>query len=101
MKDIKIQVNGTSNNYSNTKKINTQIVPYGNANWVPVDEVTTASLTVTKNGTYVAEDAGYYGYSYVDVDVPTGQEVTGTDPETGIVYTVTVDGDGNIVKTPV
>lgn len=98
-KDITIQINGVANNFDGVEEVKTNQFGGGSITWVPEDETQLATLTVTKNGSYTAEDAGVYGFSTVIVNVPAApSSITGRDTD-GNDYTVTVDDNGYIVET--
>lgn len=98
-KDITIQINGVANDFDGVEEIRTNQFGGGSITWVPEDETQLATLTVTKNGSYTAEDAGVYGFSTVIVNVPAApSSITGRDTD-GNDYTVTVDDNGYIVET--
>jgi hypothetical protein len=99
--------------------------------WVPEEEVSLGTKSISANGTYKASDDGKYGFSQVTVNVSggqgsvnpdgtpnispidpndpdskvnpggTGTSVVGTDPVTGNDYVIGVDEDGKLVTTPV
>lgn len=79
-------------------KLRTDQVGGGSCLWVPEDEVQLGTKSVSKNGTYVARNDGYYGYSQFSVSgVGTA---TGRDPVTGQEKMVTVDPEtGDLVET--
>ena len=79
-------------------KLKTDHVGVGSCLWVPEDEVRLGTKSVSENGTYVASNDGYYGYSQFAVSgVGTA---TGRDPTTGDEKQVTVDPEtGDLVET--
>lgn len=97
-KSIKIKEDGTSKTFSNAKQINTNDIGSGSTDWIPEDETTTKVKRITENGTYTASSENVMGYSVVIVNVKPTQ-VTGVDVFDGKIYTVTVDSNGNIVRT--
>lgn len=80
-----------------TDKIRVSLHGSGTVDFVPVADVTLQPLSVTRNGTYEAVDAGVYGFSSVTANVPRDR-VTGTID--GTTYVVTVDENGYLVYTP-
>lgn len=117
-KNITIQEGGIGKQFT-ADKLRTNLVGGGTCLWVPEDEVRLTQKHITENGTYLAEDDEYYGYSKVTVNVPggngsadsdgkptgdtspggSGSAVIGTDPTTGNDAIVGVDEDGNLVTT--
>lgn len=92
-----IGINGEQLLFDETlDKIQTQNIGGGSVTWVPEADTRCETLEVTENGTYVAADAGKYGYDYVAVSVG-GTSVIGT--KNGVRYEVTVDSSGNLVYT--
>ena len=79
-------------------KLKTNLSGGGSCLWVPEDEINLGTKSVSENGTYVASDDGYYGYSQFTVSgVGTA---TGRDPTTGDEKQVTVDPEtGDLVET--
>ena len=78
----------------------------GMINLVPADSLNLVDVTITAAGTYNPNNEGYYGYNTVTVNLPQRADVevntlTGTDAVTGITYRITLDANGNIVRTPV
>lgn len=51
--------------------------------WNPEADRALDSLSVDKNGIYRASDRGVYGWSWISVNVPQNEGVTGKDPDTG------------------
>lgn len=94
-KNITIQEGGVAKQLT-VAKLKTNLADSGTCLWVPEDEVTLGTKTITADGTYNASDDGYYGYSQVIVS-GTGS-VTGIDGD-GDEATVTTDGGGNLVET--
>jgi hypothetical protein len=66
-KNVAIKEGSTSKQFGNAKKLRTNLVGGGTADWVPEDEVQLTSLHITEDGTYNANDEGYYGYNPVTV----------------------------------
>lgn len=127
-KNIIIQEGGTGKQMS-VSKLKTNTVGGGTCLWVPEDEASLGTKSITSNGTYNSSDDGKYGYSQVTVNVPGGQGsanpdgtpssgggtpsspspsspggpgsgIVGTDPDSGNDVFIGVDSDGNIVTTP-
>jgi hypothetical protein len=97
-KVITIQIDGEPQTME-AKKINTPDIDQWHTGWVPADEVDLADLSVHQNGNYVAEEDGLYGYSRIEVDVPTETDsIEVVDAETGTRYRISVDEQGNLVK---
>lgn len=96
-KNIIIQEGGIGKQLTvNTLKTN--LVGGGTCLWVPEDERQLGTKHITENGTYRANDDGYYGYSEVTVNGV--GSVTGRDPTTGDEVEVHRDPDtGEIVQT--
>ena len=129
-KNIIIQEGGTAKQMT-VNKLKTDKVGGGTCLWVPEDEVSLGTKSISQNGTYKASDDGKYGFSQVTVNVSGGQgsvnpdgtpnvnpvdpnnpdskvnpggpgtSVVGTDPVTGNDYIIGVDDDGQLVTTPV
>ena len=96
-KNIIIQEGGLGKQLT-ADKLKTTLVGGGSCLWVPEDETTLGTKTITENGTYRASDDGYYGYS--EVTVSGIGSVTGRDPEIDEDVTVTKDPEtGDLVKT--
>lgn len=96
-KSVIIVNNGTTETWSTVDTIRVNAVGGGTEDFVPEDETTTGTITITANGEYNAADDGLYGYSTAIVNVP--GMVTGYID--GELYTVTVDENGDLVETPV
>lgn len=96
-KNIIIQEGGVGKQLT-ADKLKTILVGVGTCLWVPEDEVRLGTKSVSENGTYVASNDGYYGYSQFSVSgVGTA---TGRDPVTGQEKMVTVDPEtGDLVET--
>lgn len=92
-KAIVIQKNGVDQEIS-VDRLSTPKVGGGRELWIPEDETNTGSVTVEKNGTVNASDAGLYGFHEAIIKV---KSVTGK--KGGKTYTVTVDDDGYLVYT--
>lgn len=86
--------------HTGVEKIRLSTPSGGSENWVPEDDRTLGTLTVTDNGTYDVSDTSVYGWDAVNVTVTEGDFVTGKG-EDGKSYKVTVDGSGNIVETEI
>ena len=94
-KNTVIQEGGTPLNFS-ADELRTHQVGGGHINWVPKDLCRLTTKTITKDGTYMASNDGYYGYSQVSVSGigrATGKK--GNDE-----YTVTTE-DGILVETKI
>lgn len=96
-KNISVQ-EGSIGKQLTVDKLKTNLVGGGSCLWVPEDEINLGTKSVSENGTYVASDDGYYGYSQFTVSgVGT---VTGRDPTTGDEKQVSVDPEtGDLVET--
>lgn len=96
-KNITIKEGGADKQFT-VDKLKTNTVGGGTCLWVPEDETQLGTKSVSENGTYVASDDGYYGYSQFSVSgVGTA---TGRDPVTGQEKSVTVDPEtGDLVET--
>jgi len=96
-KNIIIQEGGIGKQLA-VDKLKTNLVGGGSCLWVPEVEINLGTKSVSENGTYVASDDGYYGYSQFTVSgVGTA---TGRDPTTGDEKQVTVDPEtGDLVET--
>lgn len=84
-KNVTIKEGATSKQFS-AQKLKTNMVGGGTCLWVPEDETRLTTKNITENGTYLASDDGYYGYSQVTVN-GIGAAI-GTTPES-------LGGDGN------
>ena len=82
------------------KKLSTPLQAGGNCLWVPEDDVKLGVGYFSENGRYKAKNDGLYAWSQLVVSVPDGESVTGKGQD-GKTYTVTVDGNGNLVETEV
>jgi hypothetical protein len=101
-KDIVIQTDGVDVQWPGTDEIITSETGGGSVTWVPEDETTLGTITITANGSYDAEDAGVYGFSTVIVNVPAMPESVTGHGQDGNDYTVTVDDTtGLIVETKI
>ena len=98
-KNITIQEGGIGRQLT-VDKLKTNIVGGGTCLWVPEDETRLGTKHITEDGTYIASEDGYYGYSEVTV---TGiGTVTGRDPDTGEDVEVHRDPDtGDIVSSAI
>lgn len=93
-KNIIIQEGGTGKQMS-VSKLKTNMVGGGTCLWVPEDEASLGTKSITSNGTYNASDDGKYGYSQVTVNVsggPGSATPSGT-PSTGGGGTPSSGGD--------
>lgn len=73
---------GGSTKQMTAEKLKIDLYGGGSSYWVPEDETRLTTKNITENGTYIAEDDGYYGYSEVTVNVQEGSGVvTGLDPD--------------------
>ena len=95
-KSITIKEGGVAKNLT-AEKLRTNLYGGGTCLWVPEDDVQLGTKSIDENGTYKAEDDGYYGFSQVTVNVK-GDKVVGKKPN-GNEAVVTVDQDGNLVET--
>lgn len=95
-KNIVINNNGTTETWEAVDAIRMNAVGGGTVDYMPEDETTTGTITITANGEYEAADDSLYGYSTAIVNVP--GKVTGY--KDGELYTVTVDENGYLVETP-
>lgn len=97
-KDIIIQESGEPKTLSSIDKIITPKVGGGSAEWVLFENLDLMAKTVTKNGTYKAENDNVYGYHKVTVKVPKkGKKKTGKRPQSSgdpNDYCVTTEDDG-------
>ncbi len=98
-KNIIIQEGGIAKQMT-VDKLETNLFGGGTCLWIPEDGVQLGTKSVSENGTYVASNDGYYGYSQFSVSgVGTA---TGRDPVTGQEKSVTVDPEtGDLVETVV
>ena len=99
-KNITIQEGGVAKQLT-VDKLKTNEVGGGSCLWVPEDDVVLGQKSINENGTYVAADDGYYGYSQVTVNgigAATGKIPSGTTPPSadGNEYVVTTDNSGNL-----
>lgn len=78
-KNITILEGSTSKQFGNAKKLRTNMSGGGTCDWVPEDEVQLTTKHITENGTYIAADEGYYGYSQVTVNGIGGTTYTAQD----------------------
>lgn len=79
-KNITIQEGGIGVQLT-ADKLKTNLTGSGTCQWIPEDESTLGTKTITEDGTYNASDDGYYGYSQVTVS--------------GIGKATGTDGDGD------
>lgn len=100
MKNITLKIDGVAALYADVGTIATRSDTYRDR-WMPKDETYLTDLKVRQNGTYEAEQMGFYGFSKIVVDISEDRpnEVVGADPETGDIYAVSVDGEGIITRT--
>ena len=107
-KNIVIQEGGVSKLLA-ADKLKTDEAGTGSCLWVPEDEVQLTTKTITEDGTYSADDDGYYGYSEVTVHgigTATGKDSDGddavvhTDPETGNLVTDKMPSSISVVQMP-
>ena len=68
-KDITVQKRGVPQEFGGVARLNTK-VDGGSANWIPEDETATGYKYIDRNGDYVADADGYYGYDTIEVNVP-------------------------------
>ncbi len=96
-KNIVFINNGTEETWQNVDCIRTNGAGVKTLDWLPEDETSVVTLTVTENGTYTAEGASVYGFGSVVANIPA--QITGTI--NNVQYVVTVDANGYLVYTPV
>lgn len=96
-KNIVIVNNGVQETWSGIDCIRTNGANTQKIDWLPEDETSVVTLTVTENGTYTAAGASVYGFGSVVANIP--PQVTGTI--NNVQYVVTVDANGYLVYTPV
>lgn len=97
-KNIIIQEGGIGKQMT-VKKLKTDTVGGGSVLWVPEDEVSLGTKSISANGTYKASDDGKYGFSQVTVNVagaagsanPDGTPTTNPNIGGGTVDPGTVD----------
>lgn len=70
-KNIIIQEGGVGKQIT-ASKLKTNAVGSGSVIWIPEDEVSLGTKSITSNGTYKASDDGKYGYSQVTVNIAGG-----------------------------
>lgn len=99
-KNIGIKEGGLSRLFGPLRKLKTTLQAGGFCFWIPKDEITLTTKSITKNGVYNAADDGYSGYSSVTVNVATGDVVTGKGQD-GNEYVVQKDGSGKLVEDKV
>ena len=97
-KNIVIEKNGVAQTLNNISYIRTAAVGGGNMDWVPEDECVVASITITQNGTYIADDQSLYGFDAVTVKV---QATSVVGYINGVKYIVSLDANGYLVFTRV
>lgn len=97
-KNIVIKEDGVTRSYGQADRVSTKNIDTGSTDWIPEDETKTKVKTITANGTYTARDEGCIGYTVVYVNVRPSQ-ITGVDTWDGKTYVITVDQNGNIVRT--
>ena len=99
-KNIIIQQNGTEKYFSDVWRIKPRSLTGGTETFVPVDSLELTDLTVYENGQYDPNDRGYYGFNTVTVNVEAHvSSLQGVDATTGQEYIITVDDQGNLVRT--
>ena len=103
--NITIKEGGVAKNLT-ADKLRTNLYGGGTCLWVPEDDVQLGTKSIDENGTYKAEDDGYYGFSQVTVNVPggaggppggKGSSVVGKKPN-GNDAVITIDQNGDIVE---
>lgn len=94
-KNITIQEGGVARQIT-ANKLKTNLVGGGTCLWVPEDETQLGTKHISENGTFKANDDGYYGYS--EVTVSGIGTATGTGPD-GETHQYTEDGEGGITDT--
>ncbi len=99
-KNIGIKEGGLSRLFGPLRKLKTALQAGGFCFWIPKDEITLTTKSITKNGVYNAADDGYSAYSSVTVNVATGDVVTGKGQD-GNEYVVKKDGSGKLVEDKV
>ena len=97
-KNIVIKKNGVAQTLNNVSYIRTSAVGGGYVDWAPEDECVVAAITVTENGTYIADDRSLYGFNVVTVKAQ-AESITGTI--NGVKYIVSLDANGYLVFTRV
>lgn len=100
-KSIVIQEGGIGKQLT-VDKLKTDLVGGGTCLWVPEDEMNLGTKSVSENGTYVASDDGYYGYSQFTVS-GVGTAIGKAPDGSGDEAEATVDpvtGDIKITKLP-
>jgi len=107
-KSITIQEGGIGKQFT-ADKLKTNLVGGGSCLWVPEDETRLGTKHITKNGTYLAQSDGYYGYSEVTVNgigTATGTDSDGdeavaySDPQTGELVTDKAPSSIKVVTPP-
>lgn len=102
--NITIQEGGVAKQLT-VDKLKTNEVGGGTCLWIPEDEALLGTLNVTENGTFKANEYGYYGFSEVNVNgigIASGK-VTSTsnvpsqsDIDVGKEFAATQDANGNL-----
>jgi len=92
-KNITIQEGGVAKQLS-VDKLKTNKVGGGTLLWVPEDEVSLGTKSVTANGTYKASDDGKYGFSQVTVNVSGSYGSANPDGTPSVGGGPTSDGGG-------
>lgn len=107
-KNIVIQ-EGSIGKQVTADKLKTNLVGGGTCLWVPEDETTLGTKSITANGTYKASDDGNYGYSQVTVNVAGGSGSTPGGPGSSVIgrdsdgdeAVAAVDDDGDLHTTKI
>lgn len=98
---VKIKEGGVDRSQNQIDKLKTNMQGGGVCYWVPETERETDSKSIDKNGTYTAEEEGLYGFSVLNVSVPSSSGVSGKDDVGGNDYNVNVDGDGYLTENKI
>lgn len=107
-KDVIIQEGGRGKTIT-ADKLRTAVVGGGDCLWVPEDEVQLGEKVIDENGTYLATDDGFYGYSQVTVrgvGQAVGKDDAGNDamayvdPDTGQIMIDELPSELRIITPP-
>ena len=101
-KNITLKSGGSATTYNGIDKIRVPVPDGGTEDWVPEDEVQLATITITANGEYTAEESEVYGFNKAIINVPKGDYIVGTDSSDGKQYKISKDAQtGSLVRTEI
>jgi len=97
-KNIIIKKDGVAQNFDNISVIRVPQPDGMTENWVPEDECQCATIEITENGTYNAEELGEYGFNEVQVHVPKEDQVVGIGSDGKAYKIIRDDTTGYLVR---